>query len=495
MTSATNPSMNPHITRIARQQTNWSVARPWQTNATLLLIGAALFFLTRQLVSEYDHYTIGFSGVSGWSSLLYLAAAFLILTQPVDRFTLPIILAVAVACRLPALFAEPYLSSDVYRYVWDGIVQHAHISPYRYAPGDPAIAFLRAPHQDIFDNINRRDYAHTIYPPAAQALFYLITWISPTVAFMKTAMVLFEGVTIYALVTLLHDLGIRREQALLYAWCPLVIWEIAGSGHLDSAAMAFIALALLTRYRKQPVLTGFFLAIAILLKFYPLILLPALYRRGDFKMPATVAAVIALGYAAYSSVGMLVFGYLGGYVKEEGLTTGTRYFLLELAQKIPGLHNLANKGYLLLCAAVFAVIVWWCWRIANQQGSAANPDTANAGTPSPAVADMGSHSSSAAFLPPAFALAAALMFLFSPHYPWYILWLVPFFTLMPNLPILIYLLGFFYLYTTALAVPGPKMFLANEILYAAVLAAFLLQLAFRRCPIHRTLFVQPAPKG
>jgi hypothetical protein len=97
----------------------------------------------------------------------------------------------------------------------------------------------------------------------------------------------------------------------------------------------------------------------------------------------------------------------------------------------------------------------------------------------------------ASFLPPAFALAAALMFLFSPHYAWYILWLVPFFTLMPNLPILTYVLGFFYLYTTALAEPGPKMFLANEILYAAVLAAFLLQLALNRWPIHRTLFVQP----
>jgi hypothetical protein len=89
-------------------------------------------------------------------------------------------------------------------------------------------------------------------------------------------------------------------------------------------------------------------------------------------------------------------------------------------------------------------------------------------------------------------LAAALMFLLSPHYAWYIIWLVPFFTLMPNLPILTYLLGFFYLYTTALAEPGPKMFLANEILYAAVFAAFLLQIIFSRWPIHRTLFVQPA---
>lgn len=483
MTTATNPAIDPRAAHIARAETHWSIARPWQTNAALLLIGTALFFLTRQLVSEYDHFTIGFSGVSGWSCLLYLAAVFLILTQPVDRFTFPIILAVAVACRLAALFADPYLSTDIYRYVWDGIVQHAHISPYRYVPGDQVLAFLRAPHQDIFDNINRRDYAHTIYPPAAQALFYLITWISPTVTFMKTAMVLFEGVTMYALVRLLHSLGIRREQTLLYAWCPLLIWEIAGSGHLDSAAMAFIALALLARYRKQPVLTGLFLAIAILLKFYPLVLLPALYRRRDFKMPATVAAVIALSYAAYSSVGTLVFGFLGGYVKEEGMATGSRYFLLELAQKIPALHNLTTTAYYIFCAAVFTVILWWCWLTASRQASRQGSDDTKHLAPG----------GDAAFLPPAFTLAAALMFLFSPHYAWYILWLIPFFTLMPNLPILTYLLGFFYLYTTALAEPGPKMFIANEILYGAVVAAAILQLIFLRWPVHRTLFVQPSP--
>jgi alpha-1,6-mannosyltransferase len=478
MTTAINPAKvsRTGTPRFARMGQHWSVARAWQTNAALLLIGTALFFLCRQLVSEYDHYTIGPSGVSGWSCILYLAAAFLILTQPVDRFTFPIILAIAIACRLAVLFSEPYFSSDIYRYVWDGIVQHAHISPYRYVPGNPVLEFLRAPNQDIFDNINRRDYAHTIYPPAAQALFYLITWISPTVTFMKTAMVLFEGITMYALIALLRSLGVRREQILLYAWCPLLIWEIAGSGHLDSAAMAFIALALLARYRRQPILTGLFLAIAILLKLYPLVLLPALYRRGDFKMPATVAAVVALGYAAYSSVGLLVFGYLGGYVKEEGMATGTRYFLLELAQRIPGLHGIPPTDYFLFCAAVFAAIMWWCWQIASQQGS----DTAHHFT---SVGD-------ASFLPPAFALAGALMFLFSPHYAWYIIWLVPFFTLMPNLPILSYLLGFFYLYTTALAVPGPRMFLANEILYAAVFAAFLIQLTLKRWPLHRTLFVQ-----
>ncbi len=489
MTTTTNAARNSPANSKARTSSqtiprqHWSILRPWQTNTALLLIGAALFFLTRQLVAEYHHYTIGFSGVSGWSSILYLAAVFLILTQPVDRFTFPLILVVAIACRLAALFAEPYLSTDIYRYVWDGIVQHAHISPYRYVPADPALAFLRAPHQQIFDHINRRDYAHTIYPPAAQALFYLITWISPTVTFMKTAMALFEGVTIYALVTLLHNFGVRREQAVLYAWCPLVIWEIGGSGHLDSAAMAVIALALLARYRKQPILTGLFLAIAVLLKLYPLVLFPALYRRGDWKMPATLAAIIAAAYAAYSGVGLLVFGFLGGYVQEEGLATGSRYFLLELAQRVPGLHNLTTTAYCAVCAAIFAAITAWCWQTASQQGSENHRPSTN----------QGSSPYSTAFLRQAFTLAATLMFLFSPHYAWYILWLVPFFTLMPNLPILTYILGFFYLYTTALAEPGPKMFLANKILYASVLAAVILQLIFKRWPIHRLLFVQPSP--
>jgi len=391
----------------------WHEARAWQTNAALLLIGAGMFALAKQFVSEDDHFTIGFSGVSGWSVTLYIAAIVILFVGKVDRFTFPIILGVGIVCRLVTINAEPFLSSDVLRYVWDGIVQHAHISPYRYVPGDPTLSF--------------------------------------------------EGLTMWGLIQLLRELGIRREQTLLYAWCPLLIWEIGGSGHLDSAAMAFITLALLFRYRNRPLLTGLFLGLAVMTKLYPIILLPALYRRGDWKMPATVAALIAGGYAAYSSVGMLVFGFLGGYAKEEGLETGVRYFLLDWAQHQPGLHNLPIAAFYALCVFIFGALIHWSWRTASQPASPRD-----------------------AFLKPAFGLALALMLLFSPHYPWYIAWLIPFFCLMPNLPALVYIGGFFYGYTTALADPGPKMFLLNEYLYAAVLIAvavnLLLKLTFPRLP-------------
>jgi alpha-1,6-mannosyltransferase len=341
---------------------HWSSARAWQTNTALVMIGLGLLLLTRQLISEFHHFTIGFSGVSGWSAILYGAAVLLVLTQPVNRYTFGIILGFAIAFRLVTLLPPPYLSSDVYRYAWDGVVQHAHISTYRYVPGDPALSLLRKPNQDIFDHINRRDYAHTIYAPASQFLFYLISFINRTVTFMKLAMILFEGLTMYALVEFLRELGIRREQSLLYAWCPLLVWEIGSSGHLDSAAMAFIALALLARFRQKPIATGVFIGIAILIKIYPIVLLPALFRRGEYKMIAAVAALTAFTYGCYASVGMRVFGFLGGYVQEEGIQSGERYFLLELVHLIPGLGSLPTAAYFAFCCAIFAVLLFWCWK-------------------------------------------------------------------------------------------------------------------------------------
>ncbi len=450
-----------------------------------------MFLLSRHLISEYDTYTIGTSGTSGWSAIVYGAAALLVLTQPVDRWTFPIILLVAIVCRLATLFADPVLSSDVYRYVWDGVVQHAGVNPYRYVPGDGALSFLREPNLDVFNSINRRDYARTIYPPFAQVIFFVSTFVSPTLAMMKTTMVLFEGLTMWALVQICRHMGIRREQTLLYAWCPLLIWEIAGSGHLDSAVFALTTLAILFRFRRQTSLTGLFLGLAVLTKFYPLVLFPALYLfraprpdggrsttsvrrvsdRLEWTMAGTMVGLAVVLYAAYSSVGKLVFGFLGGYVEEEGMSTGTRYFLLEQAQRIPGFGRISPAAYLVFAAAVLVGLSLWAFRVAwisSTVPDASEPDRAGS------------------FLWPASALAAALMLLFSPHYPWYIAWLVPIFALLPNLPMAAYILGLFYLCTTALAVGyGPKQFLLNQILYGAILVAGVLDLALRRSTFGR----------
>ena len=442
--------------------------RPWMTNVTLCLFGLGLVLLAHQFVSEAHHFTIGFSGCSGWSAILYIASIIIIYTQPTDRSTFWIVIGFAIAFRAMTLPADPFSSSDIYRYVWDGIVQHAYISPYRYVPGDPSLSFLRAPNQHIFDNINRRDYARTIYPPVAQMIYWLVTLFSPTVLAMKVAMFGFECVTGLALVRLLRLLGRPRVHILLYAWCPLLVWEIGGAGHVDAAIFAFVTLAILFRYCEQPVLTGIFLGLAVMTKFYPLVLLPALYKRGDWKMPATLITVCALAYLPYLSVGKLVFGFLLGYTKEEGIDTGARFFLLEWVQSMSALEHLPVSAYLVFCAMALGAISFWAWMQAD--GVISSSEYAHGGT-------------TPAFLRSAMLLAFALMLLFSPHYPWYIVWLIPIFTLVPNLPLLTYLIAFFYLFTTALADPGPKMFLLNKILYSATALAFLLHLAYKRWPI------------
>lgn len=445
---------------------------PWLANAAFILIGCAMVGFTQQLSHEYSHFKIGFSGVSSWMLVLYLVAVLIFLIKPsnVNRATFWIILGFAIACRFVALLPAPYLSTDVYRYVWDGVVQHAHINPYRYVPSDPPLTFLQAPNRNVYDHLNRRDYARTIYPPAAQILFYLITFVSSSVTWMKAAMVLFEGLTMFGLVKLLRESGLQREWTLLYAWFPMPVWEFAGAGHLDAIVIAFVVLALLFRYREQPVLTGLFLGLAVLTKFYPLVLLPAFYRRGDWKMPATIAALAVVLYAPYLSVGKMVFGFLGGYVNEEGMADGTRYFPLEWVRHLPGLHGISNTAYLGFVTAVFAVLIGLAWCTGCRQDSAKG-----------------------AFLWPAFGLALALMLLFSPHYPWYVAWLVPFLVLLPNLTVMTYVCGLFYLCTTALAVGyGPKQFHLNEILYGSVAIAFMIETMLRRVPMVRVWIQSPS---
>ena len=440
----------------------WHAGRAWLTNIILCVLGLGLVAMTRQFVAEHFRYRIGYSGASGWSDVLFVSAVAIVLTQPTNRATLWIVLGFALVMRGIVMFAPPYLSTDIYRYVWDGIVQHAHISPYRYVPGDPALAALQAKYPAIFEHINRRDYAHTIYPPVAQMIYWLATLFSPTVQAMKLAMFCFECITATALIALLKQMGRRATDVLLYAWCPLLVWEIGGAGHIDAAILAFVALALLYRYRERPVITGLFLGLAVMTKFYPLILLPALWRRGDWKMPATVVAVCAAGYAVYASVGRLVFGFLGGYASEEGLDSGTRYFLLDYAQRLRGLHWLSKTDYQLLCALVFGLITLWAWR---------NSSIEQLG--------IGARVQRPAFVRASMVYALTLMLLFSPHYPWYIAWLIPLMVLYPNWMTLAYVCAFFYGFTTKWAVPGPGMFLLDSWIYFAVLCALVVEIIWQ----------------
>jgi len=382
----------------------------WRT-AILMALGAMLLLLTGGgLLLQHEQGCTGFILVALAQGAVYLLAVGVTWRGGFSRRALVAMLGLAVVMRLGVLFAPPYLSDDINRYVWDGRVEAAGINPYRYIPVDPHLAALRD--DKVFPNINRSTYAPTIYPPVAEYIFLIATRVSESLTWMKATMLGFELVTLLLLLRLLILFALPRERILIYAWHPLLLWEFAGSGHIDAAVLSFVTLALWARRRKADWLTGVAVAAAGLIKFFPVVIFPALYRRWDWKMPAAAAAAILVAYLPVLGAGRAVFGFLPGYAKEEGLLKGSGFFLWNVMRSVaPPIGDTGAVPYLLFAAAAIAAL---------------------------AVYVLSRDKSGDQYIGSAAALAVAATILLSPHYPWYFAWLVPFLCFAPY-PSVLYL--------------------------------------------------------
>jgi alpha-1,6-mannosyltransferase len=376
----------------------------------LVALGALLLLLTGWGIFLQAHGSLhGFVFVALAQGALYLSAVWLVVRYQSPRHALALILAVAALMRVGAVLTPPYLSDDLYRYIWDGRVEAAGINPYRYVPSDTHLAALRD--ATIYPNINRRTYAPTIYPPVAEYIFLAATRLSESVSWMKATMAVFDVAGMVMLLRLLALIGLPRERILIYAWHPLPIWEFAGSGHVDAVVVGFVALALWWRRREAAWLTGVALACAALVKFFPAVIFPALYRRWDWKMPLAAVAVTIAAYLPFIGAGLGVLGFVPGYISEEGLDSGAGFFVWNL------LHfwfSLGKGSVLLYLAAAAAVL-------------------AAAG-----IHVILSDLTGDRFFSAVAALAALFTLLLSPHFPWYFAWLVPFLCFAPS-PAMLYL--------------------------------------------------------
>jgi hypothetical protein len=185
---------------------------------------------------------------------------------------------------------------------------------------------------------------------------------------------------------------------LIYAWNPLAAWAIAGNGHIDGAAIGLLGVAMWAAARQRQGLAGALLGGAILTKFLPIVVAPALWRRWGWKFPAAATAVIVVLYAAYSSVGWQVFGFLPDYTNEEGLVQGSGFWLLAALGHVAPLPAWGTPLYLgvtVTLLAALAFVIAFRLPPPNEVALAAR------------VA----------------LLAAATMAVMSPHYPWYFAWL------------------------------------------------------------------------
>lgn len=334
--------------------------------------------------------------------VFYLLALVPVLKKRSNTSFLGLILGFALLFRV-SLFSMPQvLSSDIYRYVWDGRVQWAGINPYAYPPSAEALAFLRD--EQIFPLINRQ-WAPTIYPPGAQILFAGIYALFPdSLAGLKSIMLLFDLFTITLILRILRKAGMDPDRVLLYAWSPLVLFELAGSGHLEALMLPFVLLALLARTEGKLGFVGVALGAATLIKLYPAVLFPALWKRQDLRLPLAFGITVLLGYAPYFwGVGTKVMGFLPGYVQPwEDFNVGLRYFLsMVLAPIIPSARWISML-LLAVCLLLIAIRLGLVERPADplQKGY--------------------------------LMVGAYLLLLPTSFHPWYLVWLLPFLCLYPS---------------------------------------------------------------
>ncbi|MGH7599860.1 MAG: hypothetical protein ACREOI_26190 [bacterium] len=188
-----------------------------------------------------------------------------------------VIFAFAVLFRLVTLPQTPWLSDDIYRYLWDGSVLANGINPFRYAPEAAELAPLRD--AEIFPHVNHKKVI-TVYPPLLQALFWLAHQLGGSVIAMKALLIAADLALVLLLFWALPKLGTPSWWTILYAWHPLAIIEIAGSGHVDGigALFLFVAVALLA-LRRQEITAVCCLALAFLVKFLSVLLVPFLFLR------------------------------------------------------------------------------------------------------------------------------------------------------------------------------------------------------------------------
>ena len=129
----------------------------------------------------------------------------------------------------------------------------------------------------------------------------------------KVAFALLDAGVIWALMRLLRALRLPRDRVVLYAWNPLAVIEIAGSGHVEPLGMLLLVLALAAIAEGKAARAGACLGGAIQAKLLPLLLVPRFARRMKAHALLATLAVVAVTSAPYAARGPWLGGGLVAY--------------------------------------------------------------------------------------------------------------------------------------------------------------------------------------
>jgi hypothetical protein len=412
----------------------------WLLGGLSLLAYLGMAWLSREFIYGQGHVQrpIGLF-VAGYLTLWVFSMLALrrVRQSPHDRFDVWAILSFAVLFRLPLLFSQPIQEDDFYRYLWDGKVVASGLNPYIVAPltaRDPSesdeksqrFAHLAQQDENMAQILARVNHPHvpTIYPPVAEGVFALTAWLAPgSLLAWRLVLLGFDLAVCIVVMAILRHCASNMLLVVVYAWSPLVIKETVNSAHYDVVPTFFLALALWCTLKDKLMPAYASLALAILGKLYPVLLLPVFLwrtvrlhgRRQALCGFAVVCTVVILGYVPFLAAGSML--WQGALAFADHWQSNS--LLFPLLAWLTGERWMANTAVvLLLGCTVLALLRMHDVRVERE------------------------------FLWVNF-LAVGALFLLSPvGNPWYFLWIMPFLCVFPlrSWLLLSGLLGLYYLW-------------------------------------------------
>lgn len=331
----------------------------------------------------------------------------------------------AVAFRAPSAASRVSADSDMVRYLWDGRVQLLGYNPYLVVPADPAMAAAHTAETRRMPSLR----TPTPYPPGAQLFFRLVVWIHDSTRAMKLALVACDVMTMIVLWRWLACTGRSEWLALAYAWNPLVVLEVAHSGHIDALGALWITASAYWLARRRTALASIAFVLAVATKLLPIVLVPLYWKRVRARDALAGSALLALLYLTFTRGGSLPFGAVPNvvaYIRFNG----------PLFRVIAWLFGSPQAAALIAVASGTLVAAWARWRL-----GAGNP--------------------AAWAWPMAIALACAPVI-----YPWYLLYLTPFLFTIATWPLTAWTLSVMATYTVwHISRNGGRWFVPTAVLW------------------------------
>lgn len=216
------------------------------------------------------------------------------------RNILLFVIITGIVMRLLSVGVPAIIEDDFYRYLWDGAVTAAGENPFRYSPEqltqnpdlNSTLKVLMAEAGETFNRINHPEYS-TVYPPVAQGAFALAHYISPySLDAWRIILLLCELGVAALILGVLHQLGRSPLWLSLYWWNPVVIKEIANSGHMEPVLLLPVLAACYLVLKKKHLWVSVFLAIGAGVKVWPALLTAPNWRQVLQKPKILIASIM-----------------------------------------------------------------------------------------------------------------------------------------------------------------------------------------------------------